>query len=261
MDSNFTYNLDSVADSIMEGDDYILFPITVFDNFYEDPDAVREFALSQDYSNKLGIHPGLRSHCISEINKEFHNIAYHKILSMFGDYSQTCDPTNYGCYSYFQKIWRFSGDPKDPVNDGWIHNDGLCPLAAVIYLDPDPVNDNGTSVYHMNYDLPEEEKVARPNNESQFYKDVLGKEDVCGVDSLKDYRRNIIKANNRFSLTAEVKNRYNRAIIYSGAQWHGQTSYHMPTDDDFRLTQVFFFFEMKIPTILIPKVRCKSYAI
>ena len=260
MDSNFASNLDVAAESIREGSDHIVFPLTVYDGFYEDPDAVREFALNQEYDNKFGVHPGLRSHCLSTTAEEFHHISYHKILSMFGDYSQTCDPTNYGCYSYFQKIWRFSGDSKDPVNDGWIHNDGLCTLAAVIYLDPDPVNDNGTSVYHKDYTLPFEERVT-PKNRPQWYNDVLGNEDLCGVDSLEPYRKSIVKNNDQFSLTTEVKNRYNRAIIYSGAEWHGQTSYYMPTDDDFRLTQVFFFFEMNIPTILVPKVRCKSYAI
>tara|TARA_B100001250_G_scaffold350561_1_gene322318 strand:- start:283 stop:1068 length:786 start_codon:yes stop_codon:yes gene_type:complete len=261
MDSNISPDLESAADSIREGNDWIVYPVTVCDNFYEDPDSVREFALSLDYTNKIGIHPGLRSQCISTINKEFYEISYHKILSMYGDYSQTCDPTNYGCYSYFQKIWRFSGDPKDPVNGGWIHNDGLCFLAAVIYLDPDPLNDNGTSVYHMDYDIPKEEKVTIPNKEPQWYNDILGEEDICGVDSLKHYRKEIVKSNDRFSLTTEVKNRYNRSIIYSGAEWHGQTSYYMPSDDDFRLTQVFFFFDLSLPPTLVPKLRCKSYGI
>tara|TARA_B100001250_G_scaffold181623_1_gene156301 strand:+ start:206 stop:943 length:738 start_codon:yes stop_codon:yes gene_type:complete len=240
--------------------DYILFPVTVCDNFYDDPDSVREFALNQEYDNKLGVHPGLRSRCISTIAEEFHHISYHKILSMFGDYSQTCDPTNYGCYSYFQKIWRFSDDPKDPVNDGWIHNDGLTSLAAVVYLDPDPVNDNGTSVYIKDYEISEEELIT-PKNRPQWYDDVLGNEDLCGVDSLEPYRKSIVKNNNRFSLTIEVKNRYNRVIVYDGKQWHGQSNYWMPNEDDFRLAQVFFFFEMNIPNILAPKVRCKSYGI
>ena len=214
--------------------DYILFPVTVCDNFYDDPDSVREFALNQEYDNKLGVHPGLRSRCISTIAEEFHHISYHKILSMFGDYSQTCDPTNYGCYSYFQKIWRFSGDSKDPVND------------------------NGTSVYHKDYTLPVEERII-PKNRPQWYNDVLGNEDLCGVDSLESYRKSIVKNNDQFSLTTEVKNRYNRAIIYSGAEWHGQTSNYMPTDDDFRLTQVFFFTDLKLPPHLVTEARISRY--
>ena len=235
------------------------FPNLTFNDFYKDPDSVREFALSLNYDCTKGNHPGLRSEEIGLIDKEFKEQCGKKLLSILGDYddSRIC---HYNLNTAFQKIWRFSSDPKDPVNDGWIHNDGLCPLAAVIYLDPDPVNDNGTSVYIKDYNLPEEERVT-PNNRPQWYNDILGSEDLSSVDSLKPYRKSIVKNNNQFSLTTEVKNRYNRAIIYSGAQWHGQTSYYMPTDDDFRLTQVFFFFEMNIPNILVPKVRCKSYGI
>ena len=62
-------------------------------------------------------------------------------------------------------------------------------------------------------------------------------------------------------MTIEVKNRYNRVIVYDGKQWHGQSNYWMPNEDDFRLAQVFFFYEMNIPKILVPKVRCESYGI
>ena len=59
----------------------------------------------------------------------------------------------------------------------------------------------------------------------------------------------------------EVKNRYNRAIIYPGNAYHGQTSYYMPNDEDFRLTQVFFFCDMEVNPILVPEVRCSQYGI
>ena len=51
MDSNISPDLESAADSIREGNDWIVYPVTVCDNFYEDPDSVREFALSLDYTN------------------------------------------------------------------------------------------------------------------------------------------------------------------------------------------------------------------
>ena len=37
------------------------FPITCYDNFYENPDYIREFALSLDYSPESGTFPGVRS--------------------------------------------------------------------------------------------------------------------------------------------------------------------------------------------------------
>ena len=36
------------------------------------------------------------------------------------------------------------------------------------------------------------------------------------------------------------QNVYNRVIAYDGAQWHGQTAFHMDNDNDFRLTIVAF---------------------
>ena len=41
------------------------FPISCYDNFYEDPDYIRKFALSLDYSFTSGSFPGCRSDCLS----------------------------------------------------------------------------------------------------------------------------------------------------------------------------------------------------
>ena len=236
------------------------FPVTVFDDFYEDPDAVREFALNQEYSNYGYIYPGLRSLCISTLNRDFWEFSYRKILSMFGDYSSHSDPKDFGAYSYFQKIYRFSDDPKDPVNDRWIHDDGVTNLAAVIYLDKKIYSDNGTSVYFKTDPLPKE-KVITSDNRPEWFTDVLGKKETSDINSIKKYREGIVENNNQYSLTMEVKNRYNRAIIYPGNAYHGQTSYYMPNDEDFRLTQVFFFYEMEVNPILVPEVRCSKYGI
>ena len=125
-----------------------VFPTSIFDNFYDDPDSVREYALSLEYKNWRGIYPGLRSKPLPEINKGFWQRSYHKVLSMFGDYYHT-DDRNYTVESCFQKISRFSSDPEDPINVGYIHNDDPADLAAVVYLDKDPFINNGTSLYTL----------------------------------------------------------------------------------------------------------------
>ena len=43
-----------------------------------------------------------------------------------------------------------------------------------------------------------------------------------------------------FETILDVKNVYNRVIGYAGDQWHGQTSFYMDNDDDFRLTIIVF---------------------
>jgi hypothetical protein len=51
-----------------------------------------------------------------------------------------------------------------------------------------------------------------------------------------------------FETILDVKNVYNRVIGYDGTQWHGQTSFHMDNDDDFRLTIVAFVTSAKSAT-------------
>ena len=62
------------------------------------------------------------------------------------------------------------------------------------------------------------------------------------------------------SKSEEVKNCYNRLISYSG-DFHGASSYYTQNEEDFRLTQVFFFFGMNIPYELVPQIRCSRYGI
>ena len=227
------------------------FPSLSFADFYKDPDSVREFALKLQYHDKFGSHPGLRTNPLNHIDKNFADYSGRKILSLLGDFDHP--EVRFTCSTSFQKIWRFSSDPNDPVNQGWIHHDGEVMIAAVIYLDPNPSTDNGTSFY----DFKGGELIEVPLEKQ--YKGVMGEDDISDIDDIKWYRENIVKNNQYFKLTMEVKNCYNKAIVYSGQHMHTQTNYWMPTDDDFRLTQVFFFTELKLPNYLIPEARITRY--
>tara|TARA_B100001996_G_C18492944_1_gene528361 strand:- start:64 stop:753 length:690 start_codon:yes stop_codon:yes gene_type:complete len=226
------------------------FPVTCYDDFYDDPDSVREFALGLKYSRSSGFYPGVRTPCLSTINSKFYEFSYHRILSLFGDYSKTCDPDNYRVLTQFQKISRFSSDPDDPANMGWIHLDTKADLAAVVYLDPDPDLDNGTCIYRKDRELPPSESID-PDNLPNCMK---------GYQVDDEFRKLIVANNNQYTKTMEVKNVYNRMILYSG-EFHGASNYYMQNEEDFRLTQVFFIFGMKIPYDLVPKIRCSKYGI
>ena len=226
------------------------FPITCYDDFYENPDQVREFALSLEYTKVSGFFPGSRTQPLSTIDKSFCEFSCQRVLSIFGDYSETCDPNNYRALTQFQKTSRFSSDSDDPVNMGWIHEDIKADLAAVIYLDPNPNIDNGTCIYRKDKEMPLSESIDPDNlpNCLNSYE----------VDD--EFRELIITNNNQYTKTVEVKNCYNRLILYGG-EFHGASNYYTQNEEDFRLTQVFFFFGMNIPYELVPKVRCSKYGI
>ncbi len=182
------------------------FPITCYNNFYENPDSVREFALSLDYTNNGGFYPGFRTKCLSSIAKEFYQESVFKLLSVFGLFDES--NTSLEVHSYFQKTWSFSEDPNSILNQGWIHVDPKTILAAVIYLDPNPNIDNGTCIYRKDKEMPLSESIDPDNlpNCLNSYE----------VDD--EFRELIITNNNQYTKTVEVKNCYNRLILYGGDQ-------------------------------------------
>ena len=57
--------------------------------------------------------------------------------------------------------------------------------------------------------------------------------------TIKDlYEKTLHKHNNRFDVTLEFKNRYNRLVAYNGRTWHRESNFCVP--EEFRLTQIFF---------------------
>tara|TARA_B100000965_G_scaffold268998_1_gene227513 strand:- start:10 stop:738 length:729 start_codon:yes stop_codon:yes gene_type:complete len=238
------------------------FPSLCFDQFYKDPDSVREYALSLDgYTNMYGAHPGLRCRMLYDYDKQFYRSTVDKFLSLYMLSGVSCN-----CSTYFQKIHRFSSDPNDPVNQGWVHHDGVVNIAGVIYLDPEPVSDNGTSFYNpkgnnfrfnnvLEGDPPEYERIMGSSANTS------GDTNYCKIDDINWYRENIVKNNEQFELKMEVKNCYNRCIAYSGQQLHGQSNYWMPNDDDFRLAQVYFVYDLKLPPNLMTSSRLDMFPV
>jgi len=235
------------------------FPSLCFDGFYTDPDRVREFALSiDDYSNKIGYNPGLRSKILMEYDERFCKNSINKFLSLFDDWNLA--QATFKCSTMFQKIWRFSSDRDDPVNTGWIHIDDSVDIAGVIYLDPNPDIDTGTSFYYPSFQDSGYIDVLK--GDTPQYDRIFGnKTDNCCIDDIDWFRKNIVINNKQFELTMEIKNCYNRCIAYSGEQFHSQSNYWMSNEDDFRLAQVFFISDLKLPQNFITAFRINNYDI
>jgi len=238
------------------------FPIVCFDDFYTDPDQVRDYALSLPYSTEGGIYPGLRTRELSAYNDDFHYMSVHKFLSMCDDFDSP--EVDISVDTFFQKIWRFSKDKDSPLNGGWIHTDNATAFAGLVYLSPDPDPDAGTTIYRRKKDAIIPEWAIKDDsgvNKSQFIDDVLASESYCPIDSIKHYEKGIVENSNQYEPTLEVKNKYNRMIGYDGDQNHCMTTCWTDDDEDFRLTQVFFIKTMRCNSMKFPNVRCERYGI
>ena len=118
---------------------------------------------------------------------------------------------------------------------GDIHTDNIFGgIAAVVYLDPNPSMDSGTSFY-------------RNKKMSKFYlptQNHLKAKKSCYKDGkCEDFSEALRNNNSNYEKTLEVKNLYNRAVAYNPSTPHGQTNFCVD-NENFRLTQVFFIWSV-----------------
>ena len=208
-------------------------PAIVYDNFYEEPDAVRKYALSLKYDDTEGIYPGVRTkqNAVNEkLNKLTKDLLTSRISELF-----VKQPIVESVRNQFQKIPNFSADKDNPLNWGWIHRDSVEPnpvppsLAGIVYLDPNPTSNTGTSFY--------ESKIEPVSWEGDDIRLQLCQDKLINkskyIDSIK-------KHNSQFERIMEVENKYNRLVIYNGSDYHAMTSCYTK-HDNVRLTQVLFY--------------------
>ncbi len=216
-------------------------PALCIDDFYSNPDRVREFALKQDYyPAQEGNYPGKRTRDLDDIDKEFFEQFCAKLLSLFFDLNTT--HVNYQITTSFQLIPSMDPDPDNPKNLGWVHYDDDVIFAGVIFLTPNIDLNCGTSIFK----LVDPEKLDQTPAKVEFYKN--------GVDL--NYNQQIVSHRNAYVETIRFNNVYNRLIAFDANCAHGVNSYYSNSEP--RLTQVFFVkkIDSKTPS---PVARHKKY--
>ena len=217
------------------------FPVTVLDNFYENPDLVRQFALSLDYdTDPVGRWPGKRSLPLHEVNQSFFSTFCSKLFGLFYDFDYQC--LNYEVTTSFQLTSNYSENPDSAFNHGWIHQDNECIFSGVIYLNPNPQENTGTNIYNII------DKTI-PINQSEKFKLYKAEEPVNEFE----YTCQILDNNSNFEETINIKNVYNRMMLFEGGVWHGVPSLYSSSEP--RLTQVFFV--ERVEGARFPVVRSK----
>ena len=216
-------------------------PAICVDNFYSNPDAVREFALKQQFSPSEGQWPGLRTDDLSLIDPVFFKEFAKKIFAVFTEPEKV---DKFFLRTSFQLIDKFDNDPLSPKNQGWIHIDKNCIFAGIIYLTPDAPLNTGTSIFKL-------------VNESTIDHDSYCKQDFYSGKSIpKEYDQTLLTHNSSYIETIRFSNVYNRLICFDSSEPHGVQTFY--TEKEPRLTQVFFVFELE-SSIEPPISRLKKF--
>jgi hypothetical protein len=200
-----------------------LYPVTVVENFYENPDAVRQFALAQKYEfchEKKGIDyvfPGCRTKSLEVLDTALYEKICTKLISIF--HNTEHDFMRWAVATSFQSV-------SAEYDQGVIHTDEGTVFAAVLYLTPDAPLDSGTSLFKPNKNFDQiKYQSALDENDVKFKKGE--------IKMSTDYH-------SMFDEIVRVNNVYNTLILYEGRHYHAANKFFGKNLKDSRLAQVFF---------------------
>jgi hypothetical protein len=177
--------------------------LLITDNFYSDPDSVRNFALQQKF-DVTGNYPGARTK--SFLTPDLKETVQTIIWNAGGEVTNWYEKNGYtGAYQF-----------TTAANRSWIHTDHFNKWAGVLYLTPDAPISSGTGLFRY------KENGATTAAE-------MGDRSYDAQDMTK------------WDLYDVVANKYNRLVLYRGDLFHSSLDYFGSNLYDGRLFQLFFF--------------------
>lgn len=213
-------------------------PLTILDNFLDNPDAIRDFALSLELTpHPEGKWPGKRSKNISEIHPLFYNYINKKILNLFFE-----DSIEFKCDLSFQLLEDYQGE-------GWIHQDPSI-FTFIIYLSKEDEVNCGTSLYNLKLDK------FHPINSSKDHDFQTSRIDhhktkflPIDIQSQKSKYRE-----SHFIKSIDIKDKYNRLLCFSSELFHSANTFSNTKNS--RLTLIGFV--NYISSCNLPIIRSKQ---
>lgn len=175
--------------------------LIIIDNFYSNPDSVREYALSQPFDVK-GNYPGNRTK--PYLTQDIKDAIQHWLEPVGG---VTNWHEEYGYTGAFQLTTS--------IDRTWIHADHFNTWAGVCYLTPNAPHTGGTGLFRH------KETGDHCKDPTSIMHD--------GTDYTK------------WDLFDVVGNKYNRLVLYRGNMYHASLDYFGNSPQNGRLFQTFFF--------------------
>jgi hypothetical protein len=216
------------------------FPLTVIDNFFDNPDEVIRKANKLTFLNEKRRWPGSRTGNLMEVCPALHSHLCNKVFSPWYKNLQQEGKFNCRVKSFFQRTEMYDPDPLSVINSGWPHVDDIAIGAGVIYLTPNANPDSGTSMFSSKRHISDFEEEYRECHamKNLFYNDPSQVDREEYIEKKKNFCE-------KFNLTVEVKNVFNRCITYSGNQFHSESGFEGSNEEQ-RLTLVFFIEDLQV---------------
>lgn len=214
-----------------------IIPLTVVDNFLDNPNMMRELALSLPYhKDPEGKWPGVRSDSLHVIDNDIFDLLTKKFFSLYFD----VETIGWKVDAKFQKVGKEYGQ-------GWAHTDVGPVITGIIYLDPQPHPNSGTIILEKNHLRSNGRINYRQEDKVKFYQGEISAEEA----ELARQRNN-----NSFSAGITVQSKYNRLLAFDSHLIHTADEFY-GEDNKERLTLTFFVFD--ITTTKTPIYKSKQH--
>ncbi len=192
----------------------------VIDDFYEDPDTVRELALGQYYETDPALYTGRRSS--ARFLSESMMVRFRTWLGARSLGVEYHHSGSFQCAEASHKVC--------------VHADP-CTFAGVVYLSPDAPSSAGTSFFRHRATGathgPTADDAARRNVPLEALRAELFRSNIYDADDAK--------IDEVWDRVDRVGNVYNRLVLWDGMRLHAASGYFGDSLETGRLVQVFFF--------------------
>lgn len=177
--------------------------LKIVDNFYDDVDSIRNFALQQEFSVR-GNFPGFRT-------KPYEGVEHTKLKRRMEEIVGKR-------ITFWPGLYNTAFQLTTKKDSTWIHHDGVTTMAGIIYLTPNAPVDAGTSFYQHKSGCH-----THSDSEPVNYNEV--------ETPFKEWKE-----------TDRVANYYNRLVVYNSRRYHSSSIAGFGNSlKNGRLFQTFFF--------------------
>jgi hypothetical protein len=219
----------------------IHYPITITDDFLEDPDYVVELSKTATYTNPDGGRwPGVRSQPLHDLDNDFYQYLMQRYYLMFFSHEELERDWRARATSYFQRI------PSN-LDHGFIHHDHPKVHTFIIYLTPGADPESGTGFFQgRTWDQTDN----RHNEKLDYYTHKITPEES---------RVHADEHNGQYIQTAFCGNVYNRCVGFDSNLAHGVVNYKTNTENQERLTLITFVDEITSTRTPLGSSRSKPF--
>jgi len=189
--------------------------LIVVDNFYGNPNQLREFVLNQEFMVE-GNFPGKRTKSFA--NQSLKDVIQKYIEPFSGKIIDFPMPINTNINN---KIYNGAFQYTTSRDRSWVHIDGHNNWAGIIFLTPDAPLSSGTGFYQFYDGTTNEDEMIKNNSKHNI--------DCFSQDTTK------------WKLVDQVGNVFNRLILFNSKRYHMSMDYFGDSIENGRLFQVLFF--------------------